>query len=256
MAALRCPDFYGPGISASHLGVTGFGRVATGKSAILLAPPYTPHDFAYVPDIARAAVTLLDAPDDVFGQIWNMPCAPTRTPREILQLGADAVGRPLRVIALPLWLLPLLGLFTRFMAGGRGCGFHLGPSIRGRCQQIQTAFLVRCDAVRGRRSRDSPVVRRIIQPGATAARPRPGATIHIEEGRSIMNDPKNVALAEAWRQLWDGDFGQLDTIIADTFVAHAALLGGTGDDALQGPGGARPVDREHAYRDDRPELSH
>ncbi len=115
VAALRCPDFYGPGVSASHVGSTGFGRVANGKPALLLAPPDTPHDFAYVPDIARAVVTLLDAPDDAFGQVWNMPCAPTRTPREILKLGADAIGVPLRITAVPLRLLPLLGLFSRMM---------------------------------------------------------------------------------------------------------------------------------------------
>lgn len=123
MAALRCPDFYGPGVAASHVGATGFGRVASGKSAMLLAPPDTPHDFAYVPDIARAAVTLLDAPDDAFGQVWNMPCAPTRTPRDILQLGADAIGVPLKVTAVPLWLLPLLGLFSRLMKEVADVGF-------------------------------------------------------------------------------------------------------------------------------------
>ncbi len=123
VAALRCPDFYGPGVAVSHVGATGFGRVAGGKSAMLLAPPDTPHDFAYVPDIARAAVTLLDAPDDAFGQAWNMPCAPTRTPREILQLGADAIGVPLRVTAVPLWLLPLLGLFSRLMREVADVGF-------------------------------------------------------------------------------------------------------------------------------------
>ena len=38
--------------------------------------PDMPHAFAYVPDIARAAVTLLDAPDDAFNQVWHVPCAP------------------------------------------------------------------------------------------------------------------------------------------------------------------------------------
>ncbi len=123
MAALRCPDFYGPGVSVSHVGATGFGRVASGKSAMLLASPDTPHDFAYVPDVARAAVTLLDAPDDAFGQAWNMPCAPTRTPRNILQLGADAIGVPLRVTTVPLWLLPLFGLFSRLMKEVADVGF-------------------------------------------------------------------------------------------------------------------------------------
>jgi nucleoside-diphosphate-sugar epimerase len=115
VAALRCTDFYGPGVIASHLGPSAFGAVARGKPALMLAPPDIPHDFAYVPDIARAVVTLLDAPDDAFGQVWNMPCAATRTPREILQIGADALGVALKVRAIPLGLLPALGLVSRFL---------------------------------------------------------------------------------------------------------------------------------------------
>ena len=123
VAALRAPDFYGPGVTQSHLGELAFGALANGKRATLIAPPDTPHDFAYVPDIARAAVTLLDAPDDAFGQVWNMPCAPTRTPREILKLGADAIDAPLKIMAVPFWLLPLLGLFSRFMKEVVDVGF-------------------------------------------------------------------------------------------------------------------------------------
>lgn len=121
VAALRCTDFYGPGVTVSHLGATAFGELAKGKPALLLAPPDTPHDFAYVPDIARAAVTLLDAPDDAFGEVWNMPCAPTRTPREILELGAG--GARVKIRAIPLWTLPLLGLFARFMKEVADVGF-------------------------------------------------------------------------------------------------------------------------------------
>ena len=123
LAALRCPDFYGPGVLASHIGSTGFGRLAEGKAARLAAPPDTPHDFAYVPDIARAAVTLLDAPDDAFGQAWNMPCAPIRTPRAILGLGAAATGLKLRLNAIPLRLLPVLGVFSRMMKEVADVGF-------------------------------------------------------------------------------------------------------------------------------------
>ena len=114
-AALRCPDFYGPGVDVSHLGETALGAMANGKSAMLLAPPDTPHDFAYAPDIARAVVTLFDAPDDAYGQVWNMPSAPIRTPRELLQMGAEELAVPLKMMALPLWLLPLAGLFDRFL---------------------------------------------------------------------------------------------------------------------------------------------
>ena len=118
-AALRAPDFYGPGVRLSHLGDVGFAAIAKGRSATLIAPPDTPHDFAYVPDIARAVVSLLDAEDDAFGRAWHVPCAPTKTPREILALGARALGVKLKISALPLALLPALGLavpFAREMA--------------------------------------------------------------------------------------------------------------------------------------------
>ena len=115
VAALRAPDFYGPGVTQSHLGELAFGALACGKRATLIAPPDMPHDFAYVPDIARAVLSLLDASDDAFGQAWHMPCAPTRTPREILQLGADALPVKLRITALPLWLLPVIGIGSPMM---------------------------------------------------------------------------------------------------------------------------------------------
>lgn len=122
-ASLRCTDFYGPGVGVSHLGATGFGALARGGTAMLLAPPDTPHDFAYVPDIARAVVTLLDAPDDAFGQVWNMPCAPTRSPREILRLGAAAIGVRPRVLAVPLWATRMLGWTSRFLREVADVGF-------------------------------------------------------------------------------------------------------------------------------------
>lgn len=113
VAALRCPDFYGPGVGNSHLGAFALGEIAKGRPAQLLVPPDTLHDFAYVPDIARAALTLLDAPDDAFGQAWNMPCAPTRSPRDLLAIGAATLRRKLRIWAVPLWLMRPLGLVYR-----------------------------------------------------------------------------------------------------------------------------------------------
>ena len=130
LAALRCTDFYGPGVPVSHVGSTGFGALAQGRPALLLAPPDTPHDFAYVPDIARAVLALLDAGDDAYGQVWNMPCAPTLTPRQILTLGARAIGVKPRINAIPFWLLPPMGLFVRFIGEMLDVGFTWdGPYV-------------------------------------------------------------------------------------------------------------------------------
>ncbi|MEY4783193.1 MAG: hypothetical protein RIR41_1128 [Pseudomonadota bacterium] len=114
-AALRAPDFYGPGVRNSHMGDSGLAPVARGKAAQVLMTPDMPHAFAYVPDIARAVVTLLDAPDDAFNQTWHVPCAKAKSPREMLQIGADAAGVKLKMMVMPSPMLRLLGLFAPMM---------------------------------------------------------------------------------------------------------------------------------------------
>ena len=111
-AALRAPDFYGPGVDRCHIGETGFGRLAQGKAAMSVMPPDIKHSHAYVPDVGRAVVTLLDAPDEDFNQAWHVPCAPAMTPREMLAIGAEAMGRKLKVSALPGWLLGLMAIVS------------------------------------------------------------------------------------------------------------------------------------------------
>lgn len=115
MSALRVPDFYGPGVSNSHLGDLVFGRLAQGKPAQLVASPDTLHDFAYIPDVARAMAFLLDLPAAEYGQVWHMPSAPTRTLRQLIALGAEALGQPARIQAIPQSLLPVLGFVTPLM---------------------------------------------------------------------------------------------------------------------------------------------
>ena len=44
----------------------------------------------------------------------------------------------------------------------------------------------------------------------------------------------NAALAEPWKDLWNGDLGLTEKIIAEDFVAHAAPLTGTGPDQIRG----------------------
>jgi nucleoside-diphosphate-sugar epimerase len=116
VAALRAPDFYGPGVGLSYLGDTSIGAMAKGKAAFFIGSPDIPHDYAYVPDIGRAVTTLLAAPDSAFGQAWHVPCAPTRTTREILQMAADELGIRLRLNCLPVPLLGPAGLFVPFLS--------------------------------------------------------------------------------------------------------------------------------------------
>ena len=112
VAALRAPDFYGPGVGNSFLGDTSIGKLAAGKPAVFIGSSDVLHDYAYVPDIARAATTLLAAPDSAFGQAWHVPCAPTRTTRDILKIAAEALGVKFRISAIPAWMLGASGMFS------------------------------------------------------------------------------------------------------------------------------------------------
>jgi nucleoside-diphosphate-sugar epimerase len=82
ITALRAPDFYGPGVGNSFLGDTSIGKFAEGKPAVFVGSPDVLHDYAYVPDIARAATTLLPRPTRPSVRPGTFP-APRPGPRAI-----------------------------------------------------------------------------------------------------------------------------------------------------------------------------
>src|SRR5258708_29263615 len=49
-----------------------------------------------------------------------------------------------------------------------------------------------------------------------------------------MSNAASAALAGPWKDLWNGDLGIADQIIAGDFVAHAAPLTGSGPDEIRG----------------------
>lgn len=140
VVALRAPDFYGPGVSLSYLGDPSIGAMAKGKAAFVIGSPDMPHDFAYVPDIARAATTLISAPDSAYGQAWHVPCAPTRTMRELLALAADALGQRLRLRILPEFAVGPLGLFVPILRERAEMGFTFDRPYRVDWMKFAEAF--------------------------------------------------------------------------------------------------------------------
>jgi nucleoside-diphosphate-sugar epimerase len=140
VAALRAPDFYGPGVGNTWLGDTAIGALAKGNAAFFVGSPDIPHDYAYVPDVGRAVVTLLDAPDSAFGQAWHVPCAPTRTTREILAMAADALDVRLRITILPEALLGAAGLFSPFLREVKELRFTWNRPYEVDASKFATAF--------------------------------------------------------------------------------------------------------------------
>jgi nucleoside-diphosphate-sugar epimerase len=111
--AVRASDFYGPDVETSVLSSFGVKRLMQGKAALIPYSPDHPHDYAYVPDVARALVTLLDAPADTYGQAWHVPNAPTGTLRSHIVKAAKMIGVAPRLTVLPRAMLHVIGLFDR-----------------------------------------------------------------------------------------------------------------------------------------------
>jgi nucleoside-diphosphate-sugar epimerase len=111
--AVRAADFYGPDVATSVISGFGVARLLAGKPVLSPYSPEQPHDFVYVPDFARALVSLVDAPDDAYGQAWHVPHAPTRSMREVLTLAASLIGVSPKFTVLPAALIPIIGLISK-----------------------------------------------------------------------------------------------------------------------------------------------
>ena len=111
--AVRASDFYGPDVATSVLSVHVVKNLLAGKAAIAPYPVIFPHDITYVPDFARALVTLLDAPAEAYGQAWHVPNAPTKTHRALIERAAALIGVEPQMRVIPEFLLQLAGLFKR-----------------------------------------------------------------------------------------------------------------------------------------------
>lgn len=102
--AVRASDFYGPDAPNSMLVHFGIKFILMDEAAVFPTPVHHPHDYTYVPDFARALESLIDAPDEDYGQAWHVPNAPTQTTRQLLERAGELAGKPAKVEAMSGWL--------------------------------------------------------------------------------------------------------------------------------------------------------
>jgi nucleoside-diphosphate-sugar epimerase len=108
----RASDFFGPrALDTAVFGDRFFAAVAAGKPIDLFGKPELPHTYTYVPDFARALITLSRCAA-AYGHAWHVPNAETISTRAMVQKFETALGRPIKTrIASPL-LLSVVGLFV------------------------------------------------------------------------------------------------------------------------------------------------
>ena len=107
---LRLPDFYGPKVDRSYLS-TLFQAATQQKTAQLIGPFNTPHEYVYIPDAAQILFRLIHK-DGAYGHTWHLAGAGKITLTELVKLVESITGRPLKKLVAGKRMLQLVGLFN------------------------------------------------------------------------------------------------------------------------------------------------
>lgn len=109
-AILRLPDFYGPGVDKSFLW-SAFQAAKTGKSAQLISPINTPHEFVFLPDAGITIARLIDEPG-AWGHDWNLGGVGVTSVQEMTDEIFAQAGRKPKCMTVGKTMLRLLGMFN------------------------------------------------------------------------------------------------------------------------------------------------
>jgi len=110
----RSSDYYGPRGTGTIAGDTVFGASLVGKTVRWPGSLEAPHTFNYLPDMARAFVTLGER-EEADGEVWHLPAAEPITGRRLVDLVSAEVGRPAKVSVTPRAIIRAIGLFSPFV---------------------------------------------------------------------------------------------------------------------------------------------
>lgn len=110
----RASDYYGPRGTGTLAGETVFGAAVAGKTVRWPASLDVPHQFNYLPDMARALVTLGER-NEADGEVWHLPAAEQLTGRHFMDLVSEAAGRPVKTGVTSKTMLRAVGLFSPFL---------------------------------------------------------------------------------------------------------------------------------------------
>ncbi len=112
-AILRPPDFYGADAEMSYVADV-FKAALEGRRANVIGPIDTPHEFVYVPDVAKTLVALSEK-DEAYGSAWNLAGPALITTRGFAELVFGALGRKPQLRIASKTMLRVLGIFKPMM---------------------------------------------------------------------------------------------------------------------------------------------
>ncbi len=109
----RAADFFGPKAPQSIFGDRFFERVYANKAVEVFGDTEQLHTYSYTADVAGGLVAL-GSRQGAHG-VWMLPVQPAESTRALIERFARALGRPIRTMQVPNWLLRGLGVFQPMM---------------------------------------------------------------------------------------------------------------------------------------------
>jgi nucleoside-diphosphate-sugar epimerase len=110
---VRPPDFYGPTSEQSYV-YSMFKAAREGTRADVIGPIDAPHEFIFVPDLARTLAELAEL-EEAYGQAWNLGGPGTISTRRFAELVFAQAGREPNLRVATKFLLRVMGLFNPFL---------------------------------------------------------------------------------------------------------------------------------------------
>jgi nucleoside-diphosphate-sugar epimerase len=112
-AILRPPDFYGPEAELSYAADL-FKAALENRRADVIGPIDTPHEFVFVPDVAKTLIALSEK-EEAYGSAWNLAGPRLITTRHFAELVFAEVGRKPQLRVANKTMLRLIGIFKPMM---------------------------------------------------------------------------------------------------------------------------------------------
>jgi nucleoside-diphosphate-sugar epimerase len=114
-AVLHLPDFYGPQAHVSTL-QNALREATQGKTVNWLGRPDIAREYIYVPDAMRIAAAI-GRRDEAFGQHWCLAGSGPLSGRQVVEIAARHLARPMKLRAAGLIMLRLVSLFNSELRG-------------------------------------------------------------------------------------------------------------------------------------------
>jgi nucleoside-diphosphate-sugar epimerase len=136
----RASDYFGPGVrDTAVFGDRFFEAFFAGKAVDLFGKPDLPHTYTYVPDFARALITLSEN-EEAYGRAWHAPNAATVSTSEMVKLFESELGQPVKTRVVSPLMVSLAALFVPIVREMKEMAYEFNEAYVVDDSQFRAAF--------------------------------------------------------------------------------------------------------------------